>query len=60
VHGAELRASTLVGAPVTEVVPVRLHVVLLTLSDLPYLIYNLTGVSGDLWCGILDMHEIVG
>tara|TARA_Y100000004_G_C8661835_1_gene305516 strand:+ start:296 stop:562 length:267 start_codon:yes stop_codon:yes gene_type:complete len=58
-HGAELRASTLVSAPVTEVVPVRLHIVLLTLADLPYLVYDFTGMGRNLGCRVLDMHEIV-
>ena len=57
--GIELRAAGLVGAPVAEVVTVRLHVLLLTLTDLPDLINDLPGVSRNLWDGVLDVHEIV-
>ena len=41
-HRTELRTSSLVGTPVTEIIPVGLHLVLLLLADLPDLINDLS------------------
>jgi hypothetical protein len=56
----KLRASTLVSAPVTEIISTGLHLILLTLTDLPDLIYDLPSMGINLGNRVLDENEVIG